>query len=259
MTDTTDTAAVPAVGDAPLRLSPRDESRIALAITVSLLGERALDATPVREDIDPGDLLRSALDLLTRAEQVVARAVVAERERGTTWDQIGTAAGTTRQSAHEKWYPDVRAWAANGHSSLSDSTKNSLEYAAEADATYARLRPTEPHAVTSGLNAVRFPGSQAYEQALPGATLHSRLQVLREEARALDTELKRLNTEDSPFLVADNRAAMAQNEVAIANVYDEIVTAELSLVEEHRGEAERHRGYAQSNRDYAAKLRGEKA
>ncbi|WP_326793955.1 hypothetical protein OHA79_51990 (plasmid) [Streptomyces sp. NBC_00841] len=257
MTDTTDTLAAPAVGDTPLRLSPRDESRLALAITVSLLGERALDATPVHEDIDPGDLLRTALDLLTRAEQVVARAVVAERERGTTWDQIGAAAGTTRQSAHEKWHPDVRSWAANGRSSLSDSAKSSLEYAAEADATYARLRPTEPHAVTSGLDAVRFPGSQAYEQAPPGATLHSRLQVLREEARALDTELKRLNTEDNPFPVADNRAAMAQNEEAIANVYDQFVTAELALAEEHRSEAERYRGCAQSNRDYAANLRGE--
>lgn len=80
-------------------------------------------------------------------DDVVREAVVAERERGTTWNQIGDAAGITRQSAHEKGDSDVHGWAAIGRSALPPELKT-LEVAAEADARYARLRPDRPHAVT---------------------------------------------------------------------------------------------------------------
>ncbi|MFJ9378826.1 hypothetical protein [Streptomyces sp. NPDC101455] len=106
MTNADDASPIPASPE-PHRLSPRDESRVALALTLRQLADAVLDSVPVEPDPTPSDLLRTALKLQRRMDDVVREAVVAERERGTTWNQIGDAAGITRQSAHEKWYSDV--------------------------------------------------------------------------------------------------------------------------------------------------------
>jgi hypothetical protein len=170
MTNAADASSTPAASELH-RLSPRDESRVALALTLRQLADAVLDAVPVEPDPAPGDLLRAALRLQRRVEDVVREAVVAERERGTSWHEIGEAAGVTRQSAHEKWYSDVHAWAAIGRSALPPHLKT-LEVAAEADARYARLRPDRPHAVTSGLDAVRFPAlTRTRPACVPAARL----------------------------------------------------------------------------------------
>src|SRR5882757_1949021 len=117
MTDAADGSASPAPSELH-KLSPRDESRVALALTLRQAADAVLDAVPVEPDPAPGDLLRTALKLQRRMEDVVREAVVAERERGTTWYQIGEAVGITRQSAHEKWYSDIHGWAAIGRSAL---------------------------------------------------------------------------------------------------------------------------------------------
>lgn len=273
----TDVAGTPATPDADElhRLSPRDESRVALALTLRQLADTVLDAVPVEPDPAPGDLLRTALRLQRRVEDVIREAVVAERERGTTWYQIGEAAGMTRQSAHEKWYGDVHAWAATGRSALPPELRT-LEVAAEADARYARLRPDRPHAVTSGLDAVRFPGSHAYEASLRtrGSALHSRRTQLDARATRLNDEYGTLHAQGpaaapvggDPLVIAAhrghadavraNRLAIAAVHQEIADVYDQLVTAEPSLAEEHRMQADWHRNASRQARTYADLLQG---
>jgi hypothetical protein len=252
------------------RLSPRDESRVALALTLRQLADAVLDAVPVEPQTEPGDLLRTALKLQRRTEDVVREAVVAERERGTTWAEIGEVAGVTRQSAHEKWYGDVHAWAAIGRSALPPHLKT-LEVAAEADARYAGLRPDRPHAVTSGLDAVRFPGSHAYEASLRvrGSALHTRRTKLDARATKLNEAYSALHEHgpanapigDDPLAldahrghadaVRANRLAIAAVHAEIATVYDQLVTAEPSLAEEHRTQSDWHRNASEQARGYA--------
>ncbi|MCX4902901.1 hypothetical protein [Streptomyces sp. NBC_00878] len=276
MTDPADASSAPPSAEFH-RLSPRDESRVALALTLRQLVDAALDAVPVAPDPAPGDLLRAALQLQRRAEDVLREAVVAERERGTTWNQIGETAGITRQSAHEKWYADVHAWAAIGRSALPPDLKT-LEVAAEADARYARLRPDRPHAITSGLDAVRYPGSHAYEASLRtrGSVLHARRTDLDGQADRLNDQYSALHARGpaAPSAVggdalemlaayrghADavrtNRLALATVHDEIADVYEELVTAEPSLSEEHRTQADWHRSASEQTRGYADLLNG---
>lgn len=267
--DAADVSSAPAAPELH-RLSPRDESRVALALTLRQLVDAVLDAVPVEPDPAPGDLLRTALRLQRRMEDVVREAVVAERERGTTWYQIGEAAGITRQSAHEKWYGDVHAWAATGRSALPPDLKT-LEVAAEADARYARLRPDRPHAVTSGLDAVRFPGSHAYEASLRarGSALHARRTDLDAQATKLNDEYSALHAQGpaaspaggDPLVIAAhrghaatvraNRLAIAAVHEEIATVYDQLVTAEPPLAEEHRTQSDWHHNASERARSYA--------
>jgi hypothetical protein len=274
MPDATDHSPSSAAPDLH-RLSPRDESRVALALTLRQLADAVLDAVPVEPEAEPGELLRTALKLQRRTEDVVREAVVAERERGTTWAEIGEVAGVTRQSAHEKWYGDVHAWAAIGRSALPPHLKT-LEVAAEADTRYAALRPDRPHAVTSGLDAVRFPGSHAYEAGLRvrGAALHTRRTKLDARATKLNEAYSALHAHgpanspigDDPLAIdahrghADavraNRLAIAAVHSEIANVYDQLVTAEPSLAEEHRTQCDWHRNASAQARSYADLLNG---
>lgn len=277
MTDAADSSSVRAASPEFHRLSPRDESRVALALTLRQMADAVLDAVPVEPDPAPGDLLRTALKLQRRMDDVVREAVVAERERGTTWNQIGDAAGITRQSAHEKWYSDVHGWAAIGRSALPPELKT-LEVAAEADARYARLRPDRPHAVTSGLDAIRFPGSHAYEASLRarGSALHIRRTDLDARATELNDAYNDLHAHgptsatigDDPLLIethrghADvvraNRLAIAAVHDEISAIYDELATAEPSLADEHHTQSTWHHNAANQARGYADLLNGRK-
>ncbi|MGW3910529.1 hypothetical protein ACWEBX_03240 [Streptomyces sp. NPDC005070] len=60
----------------------------------------------------PGDAVRAAVDLLALAEDVMRRAAVYERARGTSWDEIGNALGITKQSAHKRFADAVETWRA---------------------------------------------------------------------------------------------------------------------------------------------------
>jgi hypothetical protein len=52
---------------------------------------------------DPAVTLRAVGALHRLAEQVEAAAVAAAREQGWSWEQIGDALGTSRQSVHAKY------------------------------------------------------------------------------------------------------------------------------------------------------------
>ncbi|WP_330476772.1 hypothetical protein OG301_00180 [Streptomyces platensis] len=249
---TTDTPA-PA-GTGPRHLSPRDEARVALARSAWRVHREAHARIPVDPDAPAGDLLRQALELEEMVQQLVQRAVVAERERGTTWEQIARAAGTTRQSAHERWSGNVQSWANLGRTALTETP--TADRVAFLDQEYARLDPDRPDAVSAGLDATRHPGSAAYEDAqrARGQQLHARRAEMERDDKRTDTEYKRLedpSDRDGWLRLAANRTASADLQDALAEVYDELITAEPALAEEHRASAEKRRGYATNSRDYA--------
>ncbi|MDV9195257.1 hypothetical protein [Streptomyces sp. Wh19] len=201
-----------------------------------------------------GDLLRQALELEQEVHALVESAVVAERERGTTWDQIGAAAGTTRQSAHGRWSASIGTWSRLGRAI--SGTKPTEEIVAFLDKRYALLEPERTNAVSAGLDATRHPGSTAYEESLRtrGRDLHARRTELSRGDRRLDKERKRLKdpSDRTGWLrLAANLTASADAQDAVARVYNELVTAEPALAEEHRASADTHRGYAQNARNYA--------
>ncbi|OEJ21656.1 hypothetical protein AS594_39775 [Streptomyces agglomeratus] len=244
-------------GEGPEVLSPRDESRINFAQYAFLLGHEAMGLMPTAPKTSTGDFLAGALGLRRRLDQLIKAAVIAERECGSTWEQIAQTAQMTRQSAHEKWAPQVQAWAATGRQVRpAGSTKRSMETARWYDSQYELLWPDEPQAVTAGLDASRHPGSDAYEDAQRkrGASLHARFKELREQGKTLDAQYQQLkDTKDSDGLarLADVLTATAANHDAQANVYDQLVTAEPSLSDEHRHDAEQQRTNAYSARKYA--------
>ncbi|MFJ8855182.1 hypothetical protein [Streptomyces sp. NPDC102437] len=260
MTDVPDTTAAE-----PQYLSPRDEARISFATRAFNLSTDVLDLIPVRPELPHGELLRQTLALRQAVDKLVDIAVIAERERGATWEQIGGASGTTRQSAHEKWSSDLTAWASNGRTSgHKKSPGTSMDRAKRIDHLYAALRPETADAVTAGLDAVRFPGSDVYERAQRprAAALHARLIELRELKFTLHDQFKELTEEDESTLSDDQIEALAQNLTRTAETqdesaacYEELVAAEPALAEEHLASAQYQRQVAAESHKHAAAAR----
>lgn len=73
---------------------------------VDVLSElvRGIDPT-WREGLDTVQALRM---IIATAESVMPQAVAQARAEGASWEQLGRALGTTRQSAHERFGPAAR-------------------------------------------------------------------------------------------------------------------------------------------------------
>jgi hypothetical protein len=52
--------------------------------------------------------LRSALEMVQQANQLLLATVTSARDAGHTWQEIGTALGTTRQAASQRFAEDLR-------------------------------------------------------------------------------------------------------------------------------------------------------
>ncbi|MEV6403987.1 hypothetical protein AB0M58_13715 [Streptomyces bobili] len=153
------------------QLSPRDEAVVAVAEAARVVAELARGLVPaVYEERrhDPACYVRDVLTIRDKfLTTLLVRAVIASRECGATWEQIGEAAGMTRQSAHEKWAPDEAAWVAGGRRGYSrGGPVDALRSAARLDEWYARGRdgsdgivtgPRGVRAVTDGLDATDRP------------------------------------------------------------------------------------------------------
>ncbi|KUF17359.1 hypothetical protein [Streptomyces silvensis] len=242
-------------------LSPRDEARVHLADRAHLLARKAMERMPVDPGAAPGALLRAALDLHRHLDAVLAAAVVAERERGTSWSELGAAEDISKQAAHEKWARTVRLWSGRGRIAADRdlAAGSTLERAAELDAAYAAARPGAPaDAVSAGLDAVRHPAAVDAEHARRGqaAVLHERRRALLDQANDLYDRYQRLDPTapaDRPRIAA-NRAADADLCDQLAALYGELAAAEPALAEDHRAEQDRHRAHAAQARHYAALL-----
>ncbi|MFJ4198355.1 hypothetical protein ACIP2Y_01795 [Streptomyces sviceus] len=123
-----------------------------------------------------------------------------------------------------------------------------------ADARCAGPCPDRPHAVTSGLDTVRLPGSHAYEAGLRvrGSSLHTRR--TKPDARA--TKLNEAYSALHADAVRANRLAIMAVHNEIATVRDQLVTAEPYLAEEHRTQPDWHRNASEQARSYATLLNG---
>lgn len=113
--------APPAEGAAPTSVPgpphPFNETglaRIMLSDAYREVADRALQGVTTRYDRDHfaggGNYLEEAASLVRHAEDVLRWAVVYERERRTSWEDIGYALGITKQSAHERFNKHVAAW-----------------------------------------------------------------------------------------------------------------------------------------------------
>ncbi|WP_330335740.1 hypothetical protein OHS33_39540 (plasmid) [Streptomyces sp. NBC_00536] len=99
----------------PPALTPVDEAMLARAHTLMQIVEAGLrDVSERYRDDDHGRVLRDALFIQGLADDLVTKAVIAERERGASWTAIGNAADISRQSAHERWNTKVAAWVLMG-------------------------------------------------------------------------------------------------------------------------------------------------
>ncbi|MDW8803695.1 hypothetical protein P1P68_02445 [Streptomyces scabiei] len=91
-------------------------ARILLCDAYREVAETALARIPTDSDgsdfTGPGDTVRAAASLLALAEGVMRRAAIYERERGTSWEELGEALGITKQSAHKRFAGAVDTWRA---------------------------------------------------------------------------------------------------------------------------------------------------
>jgi hypothetical protein len=136
---------------------PEALARLALSHAARDLSDQARSLVPTTADRSAGigQFVERAGRLIDQANEVLVRAVVYERERGRSWEDIGRVLGITRQSAQERFADDVAGWhdgldqpylmLANGSASVTN-----LPNGAEAPMIYARSldqwceRHTEP-------------------------------------------------------------------------------------------------------------------
>ncbi|MFJ2110072.1 hypothetical protein ACIOHH_36545 [Streptomyces microflavus] len=247
--------------DEPRELSPRDEARVLFAYEVERLRKEALGLLPIDPAAPHGERLRRTLALKRIVDAVVECAVVAEREEGTTWSQVAAAAGISKQAAHERWTSDVNAWAASGRSLYTrGSSYSTLEAARRLDRVYADHDPRHPQdAVSSGLDAVRFPGAAAAEAARRerATDLHTRLNVLNKQVSTAYKEWSLLDDAGArPEARAEVLTRLAALLEEVAALYEELTGAEPELADEHRDNAEQARRNSASRREHAELLAG---
>jgi len=89
-------------------------ARLALAYERRELADRAMGGVPTTSDAwrsNRGEEVADALDLVHQAQEVLTRAVIYERAKGTSWESIGEALGDiSRQSAHERYREAEQEW-----------------------------------------------------------------------------------------------------------------------------------------------------
>lgn len=89
-------------------------ARLMLSFALHEAAECALGGMATGDDasstVGPGDYVREAARLIRLAEEVQRWAAIYERERGTSWEEIGEALGITRQSAHFRFVEYVKTW-----------------------------------------------------------------------------------------------------------------------------------------------------
>ncbi|PPI89057.1 hypothetical protein [Nocardia nova] len=86
-------------------------ARLALSDARRDLADRSASGVPTDTDPwSPGEHVRAARELVHLAEEVLTRAVVYERSRGTSWEAIGSELDITRQSAHTRFRDDEARW-----------------------------------------------------------------------------------------------------------------------------------------------------
>jgi hypothetical protein len=100
--------------------SRRALARLAFSSAAAQLADRARSRVPTNDDSwsKPGELLDEARSLLVAAEELVEKAIIFERERGTSWTELGEVLGVSKQAAQQKHAPAVEDWTEGLNQSL---------------------------------------------------------------------------------------------------------------------------------------------
>ncbi|MER8047674.1 hypothetical protein [Streptomyces sp. NPDC094032] len=211
-------------------LSPRDESRLDLAACARTLSERSARLVAVEIDPEPGTLIMQAREIQAMAQELLSAAVVAERERYTSPEQVVEAAG----NAH--WEQTVLAWARDGRRNRAGLP--GLMLARSLDEWVAKHNPDVLDAVTCGLDATRFPGSAAfaaYERERVAA-LYAALEEAEEAREEVWKELNALSEkEDSVDHPTNLRVVAALRR--LTQLYTDLSVADPPLAVEYRSRA----------------------
>ncbi|MCX4462388.1 hypothetical protein OOK58_58950 [Streptomyces sp. NBC_01728] len=241
-----DDANEPTERERPPALAPADEAMLARAQTLREITDAALrDVAQLYPGNDHGSVLRDALFVQGLAEQLVDQAVVAERERGASWTDIGYAASSSRQSAHERWKNDVGAWVLMGRrrTGIRRGPADPATHARYLDDWYADL-VGEQQAVSAllpslGDEAARAEGDARRAEA---RQLHDRAEELRKEIEAAYNAAMEATGTDA---AEEKREVWAAKHLARAEVYDRLAAVEEPVAAEHRRRAATQRSLAQ--------------
>ncbi|MFJ4674240.1 hypothetical protein [Kitasatospora purpeofusca] len=228
-------------------LEPLDEALVAYADAMSRLVNDGINDFPLvklpedeKGKPEHGHYLRTALHLQYLAGVLVEKAVVVESEHGASWTDIGRAAGSSKQAAHERWKTVVGGWTMlhRRHS----SAHGSAHLARQLDEWYAELCPETPFAVTSVL-ASTDPRNVAEQQIADdhrqeALALRKRVMELQDEGR--DAFNDTVGTLD-PAQSAEARERWAQTQDQMAAAYERLAEVEPGLADEHRDSARSRR------------------
>lgn len=229
----------------PPALAPADEAMLARAQTLREIGDAVLrDIAQPYPDDDHGGLLRDALFVQGLVERLVDQAAIAERERGASWTALGSAAGITRQSAHERWNTKVGAWALTGRQRTGHGRVDPADHARYLDNWHADLIGEESHAISSLLPSLYDEEArrEANERRAEVKALHERAEELRKECDiAYAATMEAAGTDAAE----EKRAVWAAKHFARADVYDRLAAIEEPIAAEHRRRAAAQRDLAQ--------------
>ena len=83
--------------------------RLALSEVARSLSDSAAELVPTRS-AEAGELVLEANGLVQLAQSVLELAVLVERQRRSSWGQIGGALGVSRQAVHERFSAAIERW-----------------------------------------------------------------------------------------------------------------------------------------------------
>lgn len=92
--------------------SRRALARLAFSAGAAQLADRARAQVPTYDDggLRPGELLDEARSLVVAAQELLERALVFERERGTSWAELGEVLAVSKQAAQQQHGEAVEDW-----------------------------------------------------------------------------------------------------------------------------------------------------
>ncbi|MFJ5938598.1 hypothetical protein [Streptomyces sp. NPDC093071] len=171
-------------------LSPRDEARLELSSRAKALAEGSAALVPIGIDPEPGSLITQAMELVERAEELLAAAIVVERECGLSSEQSKKLARHRYQRRES-----ILNWIRDGRRNRSGVP--GLVLAKRLD-EWARGADDAASPVSDGLDAIRFSGSAQYEAHQRGRTegLSTALAEAWQERKEAWDALNKLTEED---------------------------------------------------------------
>lgn len=163
--------------------SPKALARLVLSYELRELADRAAAGVPTGSDdyAEPGEEVGDALDLMHQAQEVLTRAVLFERAKGTSWEAIAEQMDIKRQSAHERYREAEQAWKDALHEPF-----NPIPPGARVPTDFLRLHEAAYAPIAAGQNLDEWAHEQGKgEHAVTGGL--PTLSLLDEMGQVLDS------------------------------------------------------------------------